>query len=130
MKRKKFIYPSIGGALAIATPTLYCRNRDKALNKALGQPKFLSSICDAKTLDEIGAAYLTKFPSEKKEDQLARLLLADSTGHPIPKTTDLPLLLDQKITDDFNTGKTVVVAGWVLSITEARQCALFSLVEN
>lgn len=127
MKRKKFIYYlSIGSALAIVTPTLYCRNRDKTL----GQPRFLSSICDTKTLGEIGAAYLKKFPAEKKEDQLTSLLLTDSIGHSIPKKEDLPLLLDQKITEDFKTGKTVVISGWVLSLTEARQCALFSLIEN
>ena len=130
MKRKKFIYLSIGGAIAIATPTLYCRNPDKTLNKTLGQPKFLSSICDPNTLSEIGTAYINKYPAEKKEDQLKGLLLADSTGQPTPKTADLSLLLDQKITNDFKTEKTVVVSGWILSLTEARQCALFSLTEN
>jgi hypothetical protein len=29
---------------------------------------------------------------------------------------------------DFDTGRTVLVNGWVLSATEARQCALFSLL--
>jgi hypothetical protein len=29
---------------------------------------------------------------------------------------------------DFETGRTVLVNGWVLSVTEARQCALFSLL--
>lgn len=130
MKRKKFIYLSIGSAITIITPTLYCRNRNKTLNKALGQPEFLSSISDPKTLSEIGAAYINKHPAEKKEDQLTGLLLTDNTGHSISKTADLPLLLDQKITNDFKTGKTVVVSGWVLSVTEARQCALYSLVEN
>jgi len=29
---------------------------------------------------------------------------------------------------DFETGRTVLVNGWVLAATEARQCALFSLL--
>jgi hypothetical protein len=29
---------------------------------------------------------------------------------------------------DFADGHTVLVDGWVLSVTEARQCALFSLL--
>ena len=29
---------------------------------------------------------------------------------------------------DFEMGRTVLVNGWVLSVTEARQCALFSLL--
>jgi hypothetical protein len=31
------------------------------------------------------------------------------------------------VRDDFASGRTVVVDGWVLSAIEARQCALFSL---
>ena len=32
------------------------------------------------------------------------------------------------VRDDFARGRTVVIQGWVLSVTEARQCALFSLL--
>jgi hypothetical protein len=31
------------------------------------------------------------------------------------------------IRDDFAAGRTVLVDGWVLSVTEARQAALYSL---
>ena len=130
MKRKRFIYLSIGSAIAIASPSIYCRNPNKTLHRTLARPEFLSSICDTVTVGEIGAAYLEKFPSEKKEDQLADLLLAVSTGQPIPKTADLSFQLHQKITEDFKTGKTVMINGWILSQTEARQCALFFMAEN
>ncbi|HKE89956.1 MAG TPA: twin-arginine translocation signal domain-containing protein [Gemmatimonadales bacterium] len=36
--------------------------------------------------------------------------------------------ISRRIRDDFARGRTVVVGGWVLSLTEARQCALFSLL--
>ena len=36
--------------------------------------------------------------------------------------------IDDQVRDDFAAGRTVLVGGWVLSVTEARQCALFSLV--
>jgi len=36
--------------------------------------------------------------------------------------------ITQRGRDDFARGRTVVVQGWVLSLTEARQCALFSLL--
>jgi hypothetical protein len=36
--------------------------------------------------------------------------------------------LDGLVRYDFAHGRTVVVDGWVLSVTEARQCALFSLL--
>jgi hypothetical protein len=35
--------------------------------------------------------------------------------------------IDDTVHEDFAAGRTVVVDGWVLSVTEARQCALFSL---
>ena len=33
----------------------------------------------------------------------------------------------QQVRNDFAAGRIVLVDGWVLSATEARQCALFSL---
>ena len=35
--------------------------------------------------------------------------------------------VDDQVRDDFANGRTVLVDGWVLSLTEARQAALFSL---
>jgi hypothetical protein len=35
--------------------------------------------------------------------------------------------VDGKIKSDFETGKTAVIKGWVISETEARQCALYAL---
>jgi hypothetical protein len=34
------------------------------------------------------------------------------------------------VRDDFARGRTIVIDGWVLSVTEARQCALFSLLPS
>ena len=36
--------------------------------------------------------------------------------------------LAELVADDFARGPVVLVQGWVLSATEARQCALFSLL--
>jgi hypothetical protein len=129
MKRRTFIYLSLLSATAVGVPFVNCRNRNGTLNKSLSQPTFLSHISDAKTLREIGTAYRKNFPSEAKEDKLAELLTTNSSGRPLLQTSDqsLTALLDQKIKQDFETSKTVVVRGWVLSDTEARQCALFSL---
>jgi len=38
--------------------------------------------------------------------------------------------IDQKIKEDFEKGDVVTVKGWILSVTEARQCALFALVDG
>jgi hypothetical protein len=34
---------------------------------------------------------------------------------------------EEQIKNDFGTGNVVIIDGWILAITEARQCALFSL---
>ena len=130
MKRRTFIYLSFATAAGMGAPFVSCRNKSAALNKILAQPKFLSHICDAKTLREIGKVYKEEFPSESKKEQLANELLTDNSGKSFAETADqssISSLLDQKIKQDFETGKTVVVKGWVLSATEAQQCALFSL---
>jgi hypothetical protein len=44
------------------------------------------------------------------------------------KTQELIYQIDHKIKQDFEAGRTVVIKGWVLSQTEALQCALFHLI--
>jgi hypothetical protein len=39
-------------------------------------------------------------------------------------------LLENKIKEEFSAYKTIIVSGWIISPTEARQCALFSLTQN
>jgi hypothetical protein len=36
--------------------------------------------------------------------------------------------LAQLVREDFDAGRTVIIDGWVISVTEARQCALYSLL--
>jgi elongation factor P--beta-lysine ligase len=96
----------------------------------LRQPAFLSHICDAKTLREIGQRYKDQFPAQTTQEKLYDQLLTDNNGKVISKNSNNSLivaLLDKKIENDFASGRTVVVNGWILSQTEAQQCALFSL---
>jgi hypothetical protein len=73
---------------------------------------------------ELGAHYRASTPSENTAGSLRAAI---SSGH----SSRIPFLgsrsLDDQIRDDFAAGRTVVVDGWVLSVTEARQAALFSL---
>jgi hypothetical protein len=111
MKRRTFIY--LAGATALAVPFVRCHHYSSTLTRSLSQPDFLGHICDEATIRDIGAAYRVRTPDEAKEDKLVSLLL--------------PQQLDVAIHNDYTTGKVVTVKGWVLSLTEARQCALYSL---
>lgn len=133
MKRKDFIVLSFYSGLAVSIPFLGCDRSSAVANKPWVVPDLLSHICDAKTLREIGTNYRQKYPGESKEEQLASLLLTDSDHKIIPINTEDALIrswLEKKIKKDFEVGNTVVIKGWVLSKTEAQQCALFSFSEN
>ena len=60
---------------------------------------------------EIGRAYRASTPAEAGAEALVAALAA-------ARATPA---------EDFAAGRTVVVRGWVLSATEARRCALYSL---
>lgn len=129
MQRKTFLWLSTVSAASFFIPS-GCNSRYTLSNKAVAQPQFLLHICDEKTVRTIGAMYKKQTPGESEGRKLASLILTDNAGHAIPESTDAATLqtaLNQKIARDFETGRTVVVEGWVLSQTEARQCALLSL---
>lgn len=87
-------------------------------------------LCDAPTIQKIGEAYRTKVPAESGKEALTERLLEDSSGNPLSEKTDntaIHAFLNDKIKQDFEAGRIVTLHGWMLSETEARQCALFSL---
>jgi hypothetical protein len=130
MKRRNFILLSSMTAAAISIPSINCRRRNQVLDKTLAQPFLLSHICDAKTIQAIGASYRQNLKTEETKDQFVDLLLIDTLGKSVPESSDISFiqtLLEQKIRKDFKSGNTVTVKGFIISTTEARQCALFSL---
>jgi hypothetical protein len=127
MDRRTFLQISAVGAVAISLPMVHCKPKPSDL---LEFPGTLSSICDEKTIRELGQAYLIKFPGENKSSRLQDLLME---GHEGKNGTDdadaIAAMLDKKIHEDFRISKTIIIKGWVLSLTEARQCALYSLTK-
>ncbi|GJM34352.1 MAG: hypothetical protein DHS20C18_33530 [Saprospiraceae bacterium] len=121
MKRRNFIIIAAAGTVAIAGPPLYYYWSDIRYENALIQPKSLARIWDAETIQSIGKTYCRQFPKEKNKEVLLKRLLAGMNN-----SDDLATALEQQIKEDFETGNTVMVNGWILSITEARQCALFA----
>ncbi len=76
---------------------------------------------------ELGVQYRAMYPRECEAEILGAAILNGDT----PALMDSPTLhatLTARIRDDFAAGRTVRLQGWVLSVTEARQCALFSLI--
>lgn len=116
MKRKNFILMASAGVAAIAVPTIYFKI-GASNRKNLELPLQLIHIWDVEMVKTIGLQYLAQFPSENNIETLIDLLLQVGVKN-----------IGAKVKDDFLTDNIVVIDGWILSKTEARQCALFSLV--
>ncbi len=65
----------------------------------------------------VGRRYVALHPREADAALLARLLAADQSLHPATR-----------VRRDFTRGDVVVVDGWLVARSEARTCALASLV--
>jgi len=129
MKRRTFVLLSSVGAVAIGLPSWSCRSPDPSVQKILANPYLLSHICDARTIREIGMAYRSQLNNETNKDQFINLLLTDSMDNKMSDSSapgSVTEALDRKIKLDFEKENTVVLKGWILSVTEAEQSALFS----
>ena len=128
MKRRIFIKFSAYTAAAVAIPALNACNQ-KPINTAIAAPQFLKHFLDSKAIIETGHAYLKQVPSENNKNKLSDLLTSDASLRSTSDTKTVFSYFDKKTRQDFEAGKITVVDGWVLSVTEARQCALFALAE-
>jgi len=101
MNRRDFLRVSALGAAVLAVPT-----REDAAAAAHFD---LLTVLGPERVRDIGVQYRRLVPEES--DWMHR-------SGPIATM----------VRRDFETGRTVLVNGWVLSVTEARQCASFSLL--
>ncbi|MBS1521669.1 MAG: hypothetical protein JST50_11775 [Bacteroidetes bacterium] len=123
MQRRTFIHLSTYTALALTLP--FTESCSPSPETIASRPFLFSKLADKKTIAEAGIAYRKKFPKENDQIVLSNLLIGAKTS--LDKSV-IEKQLDDRILDDFKAGKTVTAAGWVLSITEARQCALYSIL--
>ena len=87
---------------------------------ALARPELLGAL-GANAVREIGEAYRALVPAESDRASLETALRADLRA--ARSSSEDP------VRADFAAGRVIVVRDWVLSRTEARQCALFSVRE-
>ena len=133
MERRTFVRLAAAATVALSLPDLYCASKDSAFTRALSQPNALLHICDAKTIHAIGEAYQRQATNENDKATLVKLLTPGSDGlvtHEGKNNEAITALLNKKVGQDFQQQKIVIVDGWILSVTEARQCALYSITEK
>jgi hypothetical protein len=127
MQKRDFIYLSTYTAVALAVPLASSYSYEQIDIET--QPLFLSHLADINTIIATGLAYRKAHQEEDNKNKLAELLLTNSTLHSSSDDKAIRIMLDNKVENDFKTGRIAVVRGWVLSLTEARECALFSLLQ-
>lgn len=124
MKRRNFILLATTATAAIAIPTIYYKYSPVTYEKLLIIPQELAYILTTEVVIAMGTLYTKLFQNESSERELVDLLMKY-----ISSSDEITTEIDKKITNDYQINKIVTLDGWVLSRTEARQCALFSLTQ-
>jgi hypothetical protein len=115
MKRRIFLQTSVAGSVfAFSGASLL------AARPAIARPPegLQELFADEAQIRQLGALYLSAHPDESGIG-----VLRDLTA-----SAEDPSLAAAAISHDFEHGNVVTVDGWILSRTEARHCALFSLL--
>lgn len=115
-------------ALAAGMVTTGCRSDAAYELQRIAKPLLLVAMGAAKVRD-IGQRYMASTPAERDEGALVAAIEQSARQMVSLPWTPLPPL-ESLIADDFASGRTVLPGGWILSETEARQCALFALGES
>ena len=121
LDRRRFLQVSAAGMAASFTSSACARDNARVLSR----PQLLEML-GAQRVREIGSRYRATVPGENTEAALRDAIIGSRR-----QSSSLSSIwrdpTERQIRDDFAAGRTVIVDGWVLSTTEARQCALFSL---
>ncbi len=133
MLRRTFVELTSIALVGSIVPLASCSASPSRLERILSLPSALAAINDPETIVALGESYRTTVPDESTSEKLIDKLLLDVEDNVIAQDTDdaaLIELLEEKVKSDFDQGETIILDGWILSKTEARQCALFSLTQT
>ena len=128
MKRRQFVQYSTAtafGALLVGPVDLQGVNESQA-DSLLARPDLLRFIGNKQAVITIGKEYRAQYIEEDNAEVLRNQLINSLRGCKVVSAE----LLKQQISADFESGQVVCLKGWMLSVTEARQCALFSLLHT
>jgi hypothetical protein len=122
LDRRRFLQLAATGMVAALTTSACSPNATEDAS-ALGKPALLEMLGPERTR-EIGTQYRASMPRENTDATL-RDAISSSQHRQFPWIRGRSI--EEQIREDFAAGRTVVVSGWILSQTEARQAALYSL---
>lgn len=125
MKRRSFLQKAAATTLSTCLPGALFASSAPGWH-AYALPELLHILGDENWVRGIGVAYRHKYPEHNKVQPLINSLHPSS----IESVTMLSPAqrLKARIKDDFDQGRTLQLNGWIVSLTEARQCALYSFL--
>ena len=121
VKRRKFLWVTLISFLLVAVIVWYYKFKTAIGSKKSWEPHSLSAICTRDKMIDLGLAY-RQITGENNPDSLKGLLAIERDS----PFTNRQKQLEERISEDFKQDHTIMIEGWLLSITEARQCALLS----
>ena len=119
MKRRSFIQTA-AVSLAGCIPKVWMVSASTPYWTALAFPELLHMVEDTGEVARIGLAYRQNHPQLDSPEKLVETIHTTASSESI----------DIRVRADFIEGRTVQINGWILSLTEARQCALFSFLQT
>jgi hypothetical protein len=122
MNRRTFLVTAAAGTAGVVLPA---RGAGHSPVAALANPRLLEILRNKRVVRELGRCYLDLAPAEDNPRALAQAILPEP---PANSRTALRAQIDAQVQRDFAAGQTLVLNGWIVSVTEARQCALYSLL--
>src|SRR4051812_18103878 len=114
MKRREFIGMAAAGAAGLVLPA--AARTGESMDASLAHPRLLEILRDERAVHALGLRYRATVPAEDEPHALTEAIRAGQAH------------VEDQVRRDFAEGRTVTLNGWILSVTEARQCALYSLL--
>ena len=121
--RRQFL--AVGAGLAASVAALACEGGGDAT--ALGRPDLVAAL-GPDVVRRLGLHYRENVPGENDAQRLEAAIRASQPWTARIGVRHQPIA--DQVRNDFDAGRTVVVDGWLLSVTEARQCALYSVLQS
>jgi len=127
MDRRRFLHVAAGGAAVTLTTTSCAGDRGFEL-AALSETALLPAL-GGDEVRAVGRRYREMVPAESSVKAL-RTAILDTRPSVLQRALGREATVAALVDGDFAAAHVVVVNGWVLSVTEARQCALYSLLHT
>jgi hypothetical protein len=121
-RRRALFWLATGSLAGLFPTTLACAPEESS---SLDRPEAADAIAVPEAILQLGREYLEQTPDEARRRDLLALLpseLADPAA-------DLSGPLAERVREDFEHNRVVLLRGWLLARTELRVAALVALME-